>query len=56
MKYKKILKELARTEKVSEKEIELEMQEAIKLANLNCSVEDFIKTVSNAVLNRRYIV
>ena len=55
MKYKKIIKELAFKEKVSEKEIELEMENAIKLANLNCSVEEFIKMASKQVLKGLYI-
>ncbi len=49
MKYKEILKQLAIKENVTEKEIEKEMQLAINLAGLNCSVEEFIKTSSKLI-------
>ena len=45
MRYKEILKELAFRENVSEKEIEAEMNEAIRAAGLECSAKEFIEGV-----------
>lgn len=55
MKYSEILRQLARKENVSVKEIEQEMQQAIDLAGLNCSVKEFIETTKKAIKGR-YIV
>lgn len=46
MNYQKILKQLAKKENVSEQEIEKEMQNALYYAGLDCSAEEFIKSVS----------
>lgn len=46
MNYKAILKYLAEKENVSVQEIENEMQYAVNFADLDCSAEEFIKTVS----------
>lgn len=46
MNYQKILKQLAKKENVSEQEIEREMQNALYYAGLDCSAEEFIKSVS----------
>ena len=46
MTYKKMLKQLAQKENVSEKEIEREMQAAIRHAGYDCSVKEFIETAA----------
>ena len=50
MNYQEIIKQLAEKENVSVKEIEKEMQTAINYAGLDCSAEEFIKTVSATVI------
>lgn len=49
MEYKQMLKQLANKENVSEKEIEREMQAAIKCAGQDCSVKEFIEITSNLI-------
>lgn len=56
MKYYKILKNLARHEKVSEKEIETEMQLALIHAGLDCTVKEFIEQTTKTIRQRLYIV
>lgn len=47
MKYKKIIRQIALKENISEKEVEQEMQSAIDTAGLNCTVQEFIKIMSS---------
>ena len=49
MSYKKALKELAKRENTTTKNIELEMQKAIELAGIDCSVKDFVNTVTKII-------
>ena len=49
MKYKNILKQLARQENTSTKEIEHEMQMAIDCAGLDCSVKEFMELTSKII-------
>ena len=56
MKYKEILRQLAIQENVSEKEIEKEMQLAIKAAGLNTTPKEFIEKATKQVEKRLYIV
>ena len=46
MTYYEILKCIAEKENLSEQEIEKEMQNALYYAGLDCSAEEFIKSVS----------
>lgn len=46
MKYKKIIRQIALKENISEKAVEQEMQSAIYAAGLDCSVQEFIKIMS----------
>ena len=55
MRYEDVLKVLAVKNGVTEKEIENEMQLALKLAGLECTVKEFINDVSFFVNKRRYI-
>lgn len=55
MNYNKILREIAKKENVSVKEVEREMQKAIDLTGLNCSAKKFIETTKNC-LKGLYIV
>ncbi len=54
MKYKDILKEIATNRKISTKEVEKEMEAAIKCAGLDCSPKEFIENAV-AVLKERTI-
>ncbi len=54
MKYKEILKELSVKENTSPKNIEREMEFALKLAGLDCSVKKFLDSVI-FLLNKDYI-
>lgn len=55
MNYKKIMKELSLKHGVPVKHLEKEMQSAIFLAGLNCSVKEFIKTGTRMAKERLYI-
>ena len=46
MNYNQILKQIAVKENVSVKEVEKEMQAAIKAAGLDCSPKEFIETTA----------
>lgn len=50
MKYHKILKLIADKENVTVKEIEKEMEAALKAANINCSPQQFIKSITQKVI------
>lgn len=52
MSYKEIIKQIAIKENISEKEVEMEMEAAIRLAGFDCSVEDFIKMSSKLIKKR----
>ena len=54
MKYKDIIKTIAKREKTSAKAIEKEMKLSIKAAGLNCSPEKFIKEISNQLSKTIY--
>lgn len=49
MTYKKMLRQLALKENVSVKEIESEMQSAIKYAGLDCSIKEFIEITTKLI-------
>ena len=49
MNYQQIINHLAEKENVSVHEIEEEMQKAINGAGLNCSPNDFIKTIAGFI-------
>ena len=55
MRYEDVLKVLAVKNGATEKEIENEMQLALKLAGLECTAKEFINDVSFFVNKRRYI-
>lgn len=55
MKYENVLKVLALKNKVTEKEIENEMQLALELAGLDCTAKEFVEDISFFVSKRRYI-
>ena len=50
MNYREILKQLAAKENVSVQEIEKEMKKAITCAGLDCSAEEFIKTITSLII------
>ncbi len=50
MKYKDILKQIAKKENISVKEVEREMKLALQAANLDCSPQEFIKKTSKMVI------
>ena len=50
MNYQEILKYLAKKENIAEKEVEKEMQIAINKTGLNCSAEEFIKTITDVII------
>lgn len=52
MDYNEILRQLALKENVSVAEIEKEMKAAIESAKINCSVKEFIETVSALVKSK----
>ena len=54
MKYKDIIKTIAKREKTSVKAIEKEMKWSIKAAGLNCSPEKFINEISQQALKTIY--
>ena len=56
MNYKKILKTIAEKENLSVKEVESEMETALKLTGINCSVQEFLENTTEALKNRLYIV
>ena len=49
MSYKNTIKEIAKREKTTAKDIEFEMQRALELAGINCSAKDFVKTVTRMI-------
>ena len=55
MNYRKILKELSAKENVPIKELEKEMQTAIKAAGLDYTVKQFIKEGTKLAKQRLYI-
>ncbi len=56
MNYKKVLRKLSKKENVPVKELEQEMEKAIRAAGLTCSVKEFISKTANTVSKRLYIV
>ena len=52
MNYKRIIKQIAASEKTSAKKVEKEMELAIRKAGLSCSVEDFLKIALTKVKER----
>lgn len=54
--YNEILKQIADRENVSVNDVEKEMDEAIRSAGIECSVEEFVDTMARMVMQRRYIV
>lgn len=52
MKYKDILKEIAKKENISPKEVEREMQFALQQANLDCTPKEFIEKTSRMVIQK----
>lgn len=56
MKYKKILKELSTKNNIPVKQLEKEMQNAIKVAGLECTVKEFIEKGTKLIKQRLYIV
>lgn len=55
VKYEKILKQLAKKEKLTTKEVENEIQNALCSAGLDCTAKEFIEITSFFILKRRYI-
>lgn len=56
MNYKKVLRQLSKKENVPVKELEREMEKAIRAAGLTCSVKDFIMSTAATAKKRLYIV
>ncbi len=56
MNYKDILKQIARQEQISEKEVEEDMKAALRMAGLDCSVREFIENAARLCQKGRYIV
>ena len=56
MKYSDILNEIAEKERISAKEVRAEIESVLKVANINCSVEEFLSIVTADIIKRRYIV
>ncbi len=56
MNYKKGLRQLSKKENVPVKELEREMEKAIRAAGLTCSVKDFIMSTAATAKKRLYIV
>ncbi len=56
MDYRAIIKQLADKENVSSKEIEKEMEAAIKLSGISCSSKELIEIITLTLLKRLYIV
>ena len=55
MTYKEILKQVAIKENVSVREVEKEMQIAIKAAGFDCNPKDFIENIATLVKRKDYI-
>lgn len=53
MKYKEILSRIAKENNTTPFEVEKEMQDALRIANIDCNVEDFIIMVSSMVLQEK---
>ena len=49
MEYRDVLKTISIKEKVDIKEIELEMQKALKAAKITCSVQEFVEKTASAI-------
>ena len=56
MKYNEILKKIAKDNNSSKKAVEAEMERALRLAGVNCSVKEFIENAANNLQNRLYII
>ena len=56
MKYKEILEQIAKKEKISPAQVEKEMELALKAAGINCGVKKFLEITATAAQNRLYIV
>ena len=56
MKYKEILRRIAKKEGVSVKRVETEMRQALILAGISSSPKEFIENVSSDIKKRLYIV
>lgn len=56
MKYSDILNEIAEKEKISAKEVRAEIESVLKVANVDCSVEEFLSIVTADIIKRLYIV
>ncbi len=53
MNYKEMLFKIAKENNTTPFEVEKEMQDALRLANIDCSVKEFIMMVSGLILQEK---
>ena len=53
MKYEEILSKVAKEYNATPSEVEKDMQDTLRMANIDCSVKDFIIVVSRMVLQEK---